>query len=38
VIIAMLEGALAISRMEGPRTALEDAQSALESFLDSTAA
>jgi AcrR family transcriptional regulator len=33
VIIATLEGALAISRMEGTRTALEDAQHALETFL-----
>ena len=38
VIIATLEGALAISRLEGSRTALEDAQSALESFLDSISA
>ena len=38
VLIATLEGALTISRMEGTRTALEDAQHALESFLDSIAA
>src|SRR5215469_6982323 len=38
VIIATLEGALTISRMEGTRTALEDAQHALGSFLDSIAA
>jgi AcrR family transcriptional regulator len=37
VIIATLEGALAISRMEGTRTALEDAQHALETFLDGLA-
>src|SRR5579859_7161273 len=38
VLIATLEGALTISRMEGTRTALEDAQHTLESFLDSLAA
>ncbi len=38
VLIATLEGALTISRMEGTGTALEDAQHALESFLDSLAA
>lgn len=38
VVIATLEGALTISRMEGTRTALEDAQHALDSFLDGIAA
>ena len=38
VLIATLEGALTISRMEGTRTALEDAQHTLESFLDNLAA
>jgi TetR/AcrR family transcriptional repressor of nem operon len=38
VVIATLEGALAISRMERSRTALEDAQHALDSFLDGIAA
>jgi TetR/AcrR family transcriptional repressor of nem operon len=38
VLIATLEGALTISRMEGTGTALEDAQHTLESFLDSLAA
>jgi len=38
VVIATLEGALAISRMEGTRTALEDAQQALDVFLDGIAA
>ncbi len=38
VLIATLEGALTISRLEGTRTALEDAQQTLESFLDSLAA
>lgn len=37
VLIATLEGALTISRMEGTRTALEDAQHALESFLETIA-
>ena len=34
VLISALEGALTISRLEGTKTALEDAQAALESFLD----
>ncbi len=38
VIIAALEGALGISRLEGTKTALEDAQTALIGFLDSIAA
>jgi AcrR family transcriptional regulator len=38
VIIATLEGALTISRMEGARTALEDARHFLESYLDTIAA
>jgi TetR/AcrR family transcriptional regulator, transcriptional repressor for nem operon len=38
VVIATLEGALTISRMEGTRTALEDAQQALDVFLDGIAA
>ena len=38
VVIATLEGALAISRMEGTRTALEDALQALDVFLDGIAA
>ena len=38
VVIATLEGALAISRMEETRTALEDAQQALDVFLDGIAA
>ena len=38
VVVAALEGALAISRLEGTRTALEDAQHALEAFLDGIAA
>ena len=38
VLIATLEGVLTISRMEGSRTALEDAPLALESFLDGIAA
>ena len=38
VVIATLEGALAISRLEGTRTALEDAQVVLEAFLDGLAA
>lgn len=37
-VIATLEGALTISRMEGTRTALEDAQYALNTFLDGIAA
>jgi TetR/AcrR family transcriptional regulator, transcriptional repressor for nem operon len=37
VLIATLEGALTISRMEETRTALDDAQHALESYLDSLA-
>ena len=38
VLIATLEGALTISRLEGTRTALEDAEHALVSLLDSIAA
>ena len=38
VLIATLEGALTISRMEGSRTALEDVQQALDLFLDGIAA
>lgn len=38
VLIATLEGALAVSRMEGTRTALEDAQHALNAFIDGIAA
>jgi TetR/AcrR family transcriptional regulator, transcriptional repressor for nem operon len=38
VLISTLEGALAVSRLEGTKTALEDAQAALESFLDELAA
>lgn len=37
VLMATLEGALTISRMEGTRTALEDAQHALDVFLDGIA-
>jgi TetR/AcrR family transcriptional repressor of nem operon len=33
-IIATLEGALMISRLEGTKTALQDAQAALDSFLE----
>jgi AcrR family transcriptional regulator len=38
VIIATLEGGLAISRLEGSKTALEDAQLVLEQFLGGLAA
>jgi AcrR family transcriptional regulator len=38
VLIATLEGGLAMSRLEGTRTALEDAQAALEVFLAGIAA
>lgn len=38
VIIATLEGALTISRLEASRTALEDARHALESYLASISA
>ena len=38
VVIATLEGGLAMSRLEGSKTALEDAQIALEQFLDGLAA
>ena len=38
VLIATLEGALAVSRMERTRTALEDAQHALNAYLDGIAA
>jgi TetR/AcrR family transcriptional repressor of nem operon len=38
VLISTLEGALTISRLEGTKTALEDALAALESFLDDLAA
>jgi TetR/AcrR family transcriptional repressor of nem operon len=34
MIIATLEGALMISRLEGDRTAIRDAQAALELMLD----
>ena len=34
VVVATLEGALTMSRLEGTRTALEDAQAMLEGFLD----
>jgi hypothetical protein len=37
-IIASLEGALMISRLEGNRTALQDAQSVLDILLDQIAA
>ncbi|HEY1985816.1 MAG TPA: TetR/AcrR family transcriptional regulator [Terracidiphilus sp.] len=37
VVIATLEGALAISRLEGTRTALEDAKVALHTLLDGLA-
>jgi AcrR family transcriptional regulator len=36
-LISTLEGALAISRLEGNKTALEDAQEALEAYLDGIA-
>jgi TetR/AcrR family transcriptional repressor of nem operon len=38
VVIAALEGAFAMSRLEDNKTALEDAQAALESYLDGLAA
>ena len=38
VLLATLEGALAVSRMERTRTALEDAQQALNAYLDGIAA
>ncbi len=38
VLISALEGALAISRLEGTRSALEDAQLALEAYLGGLAA
>ena len=38
VVIATLEGGLAMSRLEGSKTALEDAQVALEQFLGGLAA
>jgi TetR/AcrR family transcriptional regulator, transcriptional repressor for nem operon len=37
VVIATLEGALAMSRLEGDKTALEDAQAMLGNFLDGIA-
>jgi len=37
ILIATLEGALTMSRLEGTRTALEDAQATLETFLDGIA-
>lgn len=37
VVIATLEGALAMSRLEGNQTALKDAQAMLEGFLDGIA-
>jgi AcrR family transcriptional regulator len=38
LLIATLEGALTMSRLEGTKTALEDAQAALGAFLDGIAA
>ena len=37
VLIATLEGAMAISRLEGTRTGLKDAQTVLEAFIETIA-